>query len=120
MNKQLTCIECPAGCKLSVTSDNGKVVSVSGNNCPKGEAYAAAEIENPLRILTATVATVGLQLKMVAVRTDKPIPKSRMLEAMQEVKKIKLAYPVKAGDVIVEKFLGMKVNLIAARESLKG
>jgi len=119
MIKQLTCIECPRGCKLSVEIDSGKVISVTGNACPKGEPYARAEIENPARVLTSTVIAVGLDLKMVPVRTDKPIPKDKMPEAMREIKKIRLSRPVRPGDIIAERFLGMDVNLIATRESLR-
>ncbi|MFA5085811.1 MAG: DUF1667 domain-containing protein, partial [Candidatus Omnitrophota bacterium] len=97
MIKKLTCIECPKGCALSINIEGCRVVEVSGNECPKGEKYAIQEIENPIRILTSAVLAEGLSLKMVPVRTDKPIPKNRLAEAMEEVKKIRLKNPVKSG-----------------------
>ena len=115
MIKRLTCIECPKGCLLSIEIENCRVVKVSGNECPKGEKYAVQEIENPMRILTSAVLAEGLTLKMVPVRTDKPIPKSRIMEAMDEVKKLRLKDPVKSGSVIVENFLGLGVNLLSTR-----
>ena len=115
MMKRLTCIECPKGCALSIDIENCHVVKVSGNECKKGEEYAIKEIENPMRILTSAVLAEGLSLKMVSVRTDKPIPKSRLAEAMEEVKKIRLKSPIKAGSLIVENFLGLGVNLLATR-----
>jgi len=115
MIKKLTCIECPKGCMLSIDIENCRVVRVSGNECPKGEKYAVQEIENPTRILTSAVLTEGLSLKMVPVRTDKPIPKPKLMEAMDEVKKIRLKEPVKAGSVIVENFLNLDVNLLSTR-----
>lgn len=117
MIKRLTCIECPKGCTLSIDIENCRVVKVSGNECPKGEKYAHSEVENPMRVLTSAVLTDGLSLKVVPVRTDRAIPKSRILEAMDEVKKIRLSGPVKAGDIIKENFLGLGVNLIATREA---
>jgi CxxC motif-containing protein len=93
------------------------VNKVSGNECPKGEKYALQEIENPTRILTSAVLSEGLSLKMVPVRTDKPIPKSRIIEAMAEIKKIRLKSPVKAGSVIAVNFLELDVNLLATRNS---
>lgn len=116
MTKKFTCIECPKGCRLSVDIENNKVIKVSGNECPKGEKYAASEIENPVRILTSAVLCLGLSLKMVSVRTDKPIPKSRIFDAMNEIKKIKVTRPLKAGDIIVKNFLGLNVNLISTRK----
>ena len=116
--QKLTCIECPKGCALSVMIDSGKVSGVTGNLCPKGYIYAVAEIENPVRILTSVVATKGLSLKMVPVRTDHPIPKGAIFLMMQEIKKIKIKKPVYLGDIIAENCLGLGVNLITTRESL--
>ena len=115
MTKKLTCTECPKGCLLSIEIENCRVVRVSGNECPEGEMYAIQEIENPMRILTSAVLAEGLSLKMVPIRTDKPIPKKRLAEAMEEVKKIRLKSPVKTGSVIVENFLSLGVNLLATR-----
>ena len=117
MTKKLTCIECPKGCLLSIDVENCRVVRVSGSECPEGEKYAIQEIENPTRILTSAVLAEGLSLKMVPVRTDKPIPKSKIMEAMSEIKKIRLKSPVKAGFVIVENFLGLGVNLLSTRNA---
>ena len=117
MIKKLTCIECPKGCLLSIDIENCRVVKVSGNECPKGEKYAVQEIENPMRILTSAVLAEGLSLKMVPVRTDKPIPKSKIMEAMGEIKKIRLKSSIKTGSVIVENFLGLGVNLLATRNA---
>ena len=117
MIKKLTCIECPKGCQLSIDIENCRVVKVSGNECPKGQMYAVQEIEHPMRILTSAVLAQGLSLKMVPVRTDKPIPKAKIMEAMDEIKKIRLKSPVKAGSVIKENFLGLNANLLATRNA---
>ncbi|MBU0759804.1 MAG: DUF1667 domain-containing protein [Candidatus Omnitrophica bacterium] len=116
MTKELICIECPKGCALSVDIENCRVVKVSGSECPKGEKYAVSEIEDPKRILTSTVLTQGLSLKMLPVRTDRPIPKSRIFEAMNEIRKIKINKAVNAGDIILENLLGIEINLIVTRD----
>ncbi|MGD2278507.1 MAG: DUF1667 domain-containing protein [Candidatus Omnitrophota bacterium] len=115
MIKKITCIECPVGCSLEVDIENCKVVKVSGNQCPKGIKYATEEVENPMRILTSTVLTEGLELKTVSVRTDSPIPKSRLEDAMREVRKVRLKKPVRVGDVVIPNLLGLGVDLIATR-----
>ena len=43
-NTELTCINCPLGCALTIASENGSILSVTGNTCQRGEAYARAEI----------------------------------------------------------------------------
>ncbi|MFC1809103.1 DUF1667 domain-containing protein [Candidatus Omnitrophota bacterium] len=115
MNKRMICTECPKGCKLNVTIQDEKVVSITGNECEKGLAYAHAEIENPMRLLTSTVRAEGLALKMVPVRTDKPIPQTKLFEGMKCIQEITIKKPLKAGEIIYANFLGCKVNLIATR-----
>ncbi|MDD5679890.1 MAG: DUF1667 domain-containing protein [Candidatus Omnitrophica bacterium] len=118
MIKKLTCIECPVGCSLSVDIENCKVTGISGNKCPKGEKYAISEIENPLRILTSVVLSEGLPLKVVPVRTDNPIPKAKIFEAMNEIKKIRITKPVTVGEILVTNFLGLNVNIVATRDTM--
>ncbi len=116
MYKNLICIECPKGCELSVNIENFRVVEVTEHTCPKGKEYAISEIENPSRILTSTVLAEGLALKMIPVKTDSLIPKARILEAMEEIKKIKINKPVSVGEILVKNFLGLGVNLISTRQ----
>ena len=115
MNKKITCIECPKGCTLEVNIEGCRVVEVEGAECPKGEKYAVAEIENPVRILTSSVMAEGLALKLIPVRTSIPIPKEKMLEAMSVIKKVRVRYPVRIGEAIIKNFLGLNVDLIATR-----
>ncbi len=117
MKKKITCIECPVGCALSVDVENCKVVKISGGKCPKAEKYAISEVENPVRILTSTVLADGLPLKMIPVRTDRPLPKRDILRAAQEIKKIRLNKPIRAGEIVVKNFLNSGINLIATRDS---
>lgn len=39
----MCCTTCPSGCALKVMIDNNEVVSVEGNNCPRGEKFAHKE-----------------------------------------------------------------------------
>ena len=116
MKKELICIECPKGCLLGVNIENGKVIFVDGNKCLKGKDYASSEIENPRRILTSSVLCDGFEVKMLPVRTDQPIPKAKLMEALDVVKKIRVSKSVKAGDVLVADFFGS--NLISSADAL--
>jgi len=115
MNRELPCIECPKGCRLSVDAEDGHVITLTGNQCPKGAIYGRQEIENPLRTLTTSVAAVGLELPMVPVRTSLPIPKSKLAEAMEAVRGIRLSRPIAIHETVVPQFLGLPVDLIATR-----
>ena len=119
MIKKMTCIECPKGCTLSVDIENCKVVKVDGAKCPKGTAYAVSESESPVRIFTATVMAEGLNLKLVPVRTDKPIPKRDIFKAAEETGRMRIKVPLEAGDTIIENFLGLGVKLVATREATR-
>ncbi len=114
--KKIICIECPKGCIISAEIRSGKLFSISGNECQKGEAYAFKEIENPVRILTSVVLAEGLSLKMVPVKTDRAVPKADIMKLMEGIKKIRLRTPVKTGDVIEKDFMGSGADLIATRD----
>ena len=115
MIKKLTCIDCPKGCQLTIEADGSHVIKVTGNQCEKGITYAQQEIEDPRRILTSTVLTEGLSVKMLPVRTSAPIPKTKLMEAMAEVKRLRLDRPVKVNEPIVKDILGLGVDLVSTR-----
>ena len=97
--KILTCVECPMGCQIQVTLENGVVLAVEGNTCPRGKVYAQNEVKCPMRVLTTTVKTADG--KMVSVKTDKPVQRAKMLELMQTINAVTIDTPVKIGDIII-------------------
>lgn len=115
MKKHMICIECPQGCRLEIAIEDGKVASVSGQKCKRGDKYARQEVEAPMRTLTTSVLTRGLELRMLPVRTSGPIPKGKLFEAMEAVKRLVVTTPVKAGSVVAVNFLGLGVDLVACR-----
>ena len=101
MKKELTCIVCPIGCRLCAELGEGnEVLSVSGNTCPRGKAYAEAELTHPTRTLTTTVAVEGRDGVMLPVKTDKPISKENLLAAMDILRSVRVSLPVKVGDIV--------------------
>ena len=81
--KELTCIGCPLGCAITVTLTDGTVSSVTGNTCPRGDAYARKEVTNPTRIVTTTVRVKGGVSPMVNVKTASDLPKPGFLTALR-------------------------------------
>lgn len=113
--RELTCINCPLGCTVMVTIDNGEVTSVTGNTCPKGDAYARKEVTNPTRIVTSTVRVTGGVAPMVNVKTASDIPKGKIFDCVEAIKDVVVAAPVKIGDVILVNVAGTGVDMVAAR-----
>ena len=113
MKKCLTCIECPMGCEITVELENGKVLSVSGNNCPRGKLYAEAEVVCPKRVITSTVRAENGE--MIPVKTDKPVRKDAMFLVMQKINSITCKMPVKLGDVLIENVCD-DANLVVSGE----
>lgn len=108
MQKELTCTICPMGCTITVDLDeNGKVLKITGNTCPRGALYAEAEVTNPQRTITTTLRCEDGS--MVSVKTDTTIPKDKMFEAMQIINGTVVKLPVKVGDVLVEGVFGSNV-----------
>ncbi|MBE6598345.1 MAG: DUF1667 domain-containing protein [Ruminococcaceae bacterium] len=120
MKKELTCVVCPAGCRMTAEfDDTGKIISVTGNTCPRGKTYAESELTNPVRTLTSTVAAKSKDgCVMIPVKTSKPIPKGAMLEAMEIIRGLTVTAPVKVGDVISADFIEEGTNLIACKTVL--
>ena len=111
----LICIGCPLGCPLTVEMEGNEVKSVSGNTCPRGDAYAKKELTNPTRIVTSTVRVAGGKLAMVSVKTQSDIPKGKIFDCVKALKDVEVVAPVKIGDVIVENVAGTGVNVIATK-----
>ncbi len=116
MKKELTCIVCPMGCRLTVTLNGNEVTEISGNTCPRGAEYAKNECTNPTRMLTTT-APCGEGV--VPVKTRTPVPKNMLFKCMEEINSLKLHLPVYAGDVIIENILGTGVDIIASDSKIQ-
>ncbi len=116
MKRELTCIVCPMGCRLSVEIEDGKVISVTGNTCIRGEKYAESECVNPVRVITTTVrAKDG---RIIAVKTDNPVPKDRIFECMNAINDLEpdAEGGLAVGDIICADILGTGANVIVTQK----
>ena len=112
--RELTCIQCPMGCQLTVTVDGDKV-SVTGNICPRGAVYGEKEIKDPTRTVTSSVIVEGGEIARASVKTASDIPKDKIFEVMEEIHGIKVKAPVNLGDVIIKDAAGTGVDVIATK-----
>ena len=111
--KELICIVCPKGCHLQVDEEHG--YAVTGNGCQRGVEYGKAELTNPTRVVTSTVAVTGGAHPRCPVKTSGAIPKRLMFEAMAALDGLTLAAPVALGQVIVPNVCGTGVDFVATR-----
>ncbi len=112
--RQLICIGCPLGCQMEAEqNEDGEIVSIKGNTCPRGDAYARKELTCPTRIVTSTVRVEGGMRHMVSVKTKEDVPKGKIFDCMGEIRKLAVAAPVAVGDVILPDIAGTGVALVA-------
>jgi CxxC motif-containing protein len=130
--RSLTCIVCPIGCALSIEegekgADGLSALTITGNRCPRGAAYAKEEIRAPKRVVTATCAIVeetgsitahrGMYApRRVPVKTVAPCPKEKINALLADIYKTKVKLPVKAGDMVIADWQGSGINVVAVRQ----
>ena len=124
--KEIICITCPKGCHLKVDEET---FAVTGNSCPRGAVYGANELRNPVRVVTSTVvvktspdkgrgtgeAGGGAAPRRLPVKTDRPIPKGKMFEVMDEIARVRVQAPVAVGQVLIPHVAGTDGNVVATK-----
>ena len=103
MTRELICIGCPMGCRLTAEIEDGVVTRVTGNTCRRGEEYAKKECVAPMR--TATVP----------VRTNGEVPKAQVLAVADALRRATAQAPIHAGDVVLRDVCGTGVDVIAVK-----
>ena len=110
---KMTCIVCPLGCEITVTTDSGKITDITGNSCKRGEAYARTEITDPRRTLTTTMRVSGGSRPLVPVKSSQPIQQPRLLDCMRVIDTVRANAPVRIGDVLITDICNTGVDIIA-------
>lgn len=113
--RELTCIGCPMGCQLTAVLEDGQVTRVTGNTCPRGDAYARKECTHPARTVTGTVRVT----RRPAAGGVCPHPGRRTqgkgAGCGPALCRVQLTAPVQAGDVVIPNVLGTGVDVVATR-----
>ena len=112
---EITCINCPVGCRLSVELENGAVTKVTGNTCKRGDIYARQECVEPMRMVTAVVPVAGSVMPL-SVKTRTPIPKKMIFSCMKALSGLELKAPVASGDVVLPNVCATGVDVIATKD----
>lgn len=111
--RELVCITRPRGCRLTVDEEHD--CAVTGNACPRGAAYGRSEVLHPVRTVTSTVRIRDAAIPRLPVKTDRPLPKEKMLACMALLETITVQSPITRGTVLAADILGTDVNIVATK-----
>lgn len=115
MLREFTCIVCPNGCDITADMENGEIRSVTGAACERGEDYVRQELTDPRRTIASSVIVKGGTLPLVSVRLDAPVPKDRIFDVMEEIRKTELTAPVHIGDIAIADVLGLGCSVVVTK-----
>jgi CxxC motif-containing protein len=111
---EIICIMCPLACQITVTMDaQGNITDVANYSCKQGKEYAIAECKFPGRVLTTTVLTEGSANPLLPVRTNKPVPKDRLMDVMHSLSQVKVKPPIKMKQVLVSNIAKIGVDVVS-------
>jgi len=116
MKKEIICTVCPRGCAVTVDGGENEITSIEGYSCKRGMEFAKSEFTNPVRILTTLVKIDGVENELLPVRSDKPIPKDKIFECMEIIKKTVVKLPQKRYNVIIGDICGLGANIVATKD----
>ena len=116
MNSTIVCIICPVSCPVDVEwTQEGGVSGIKNHLCKLANDYVDSELFDPRRTVTTSMPVDGGDWPLVSVRTNPPIPKGMMLEAMDEITGVRVQAPIKVGDVLIADVLGTGCDVVATR-----
>ena len=104
---KVICIMCPRGCELEVAK--GKKITVTGNACPRGVIYGEREVTSPERMVTTIKKYNDMT---ISLKTDKSVPKDKVIQVLKEIKKSKLPKTLSCGDVIIKNVCDTDANVV--------
>ena len=113
--RELTCINCPMGCRITVVMEGTEILSITGNTCKRGEIYAKSEVTAPVRTVTTTIKVTGGTNDRVSCKTQEPIPKDKIFEVMDEINRSSCEAPVRTGNILISDCAGTGVPVVATK-----
>lgn len=114
MNKELICIVCPKGCRVTVLEENG-IYSTTGNACARGNVYGIQETIAPKRMLTSTIKIHNAAHARCPVVSSGPLPKGDLFKVLALLEKVEVMAPVTMKSVVVENVLNSGIDILISR-----
>ncbi len=113
--KQFICINCPMGCRLTVSLAEGQAVSVAGASCRRGEAYGRQEAVAPMRVLTCLMRPANRE-KPLSVKTSAPVPKELLFRCANQIYATHPQAPIPMGSVVIHDLCGTGADVLATQD----
>lgn len=114
MKKIIICTLCPNGCEVTVEYTDRNDAEITGNKCSRGTGYAVNECFDPQRTFTGNVNLEGSFRRRLPVRSNKSIPKDKMMACADLLRSITLEAPVEAGHTVLENVFDSGADIVAA------
>lgn len=114
--RAFTCIVCPNGCVIETQIEDGKLLSLTGNKCKRGEEYVQQELTDPRRTIATTVPIDNASLPLCSVRLNRPIPKREIFHVMSEIAGVRLNAPVRIGQIVLKNVCGLDSDVIITKD----
>jgi CxxC motif-containing protein len=116
MQKEITCIGCPMGCRITAELDeDGRILSVDGYTCNVGKKYAQEELTAPKRVVTALM-NVWESRQPLSVKTSQAIEKSKIPDCLREIRSRTATLPVHTGEVLIRNVCGTSADIVATKD----
>jgi CxxC motif-containing protein len=112
MKKDMICINCPRGCRLTVSSADNATFDVAGNFCPRGRTYGIQEATDPRRTVTAVVPAADPALCCAPVRSSAPVPVKMIPDLLNELYQMRLTEPALRGTSLISNWRGTGIDII--------
>jgi CxxC motif-containing protein len=111
--REITCIACPMGCRLSVKQAEDGKIAVANYGCKRGIAYGEQEFTRPMRMVTSSVRVEGGSMPLCAVKTASPVPKAQIGAVLAAIGEAVAPAPLQIGQVVLPNIAGTGVDLVA-------
>ncbi len=114
--KNYVCISCPIGCPLRLVHEGDSIMEIEGAQCNRGAKYARMEFTDPRRVFSTTIPIAGALYRRLPVKLSAPLPKDRIFDAMDRIRRLSAVAPVRLGQVLLENVAGIEgVDVVACR-----
>jgi len=111
--KQFTCTTCPNGYSLTIDE---VTLKVTGNKCPRGEAFAKNEITCPKRTICSSVRTIVPGYNVISVKTNGEIEKKLIMQAMLLLKDVIIKEKLPIGSIVIKNILNTGVDIVTTKD----
>lgn len=114
MGKNIVCNKCEEYCILEIKNDD-VFFEYFGNECKNNVDVKEIEIVSDKDILTSLVRIKGAEVKVVSVKSSKPIDKSLFMKCSRALSRINVGAPIRIGDIVCKNLLNLGVDIICTK-----